>query len=377
VPWKVEPVSEIRSAFVHQVLSLKTSVAEACRKFRVSRKTGYKWLSRYGRDPLQPLVDRSRRPCLSPARTAAALEDQILAIRSQFGWGPRKIRAYLVQRGLSLPSVRTVANILRRRGAMTPSEPAESSPQRFQRETPHQLWQCDHKGPLEVERRKVYPFSVLDDHSRFLLALGPCLDLTMKTAFDVLWNTFGEFGLPEALLCDNAFSTTYTVPKTLSWFEAQLVRLGIRTLHGRPYHPQTQGKVERLHGTLERELWPRARRDCLEHFRSDLSDWRLQVYNSVRPHEALGDQPPLTRFQPSPRPRPKDLPKVEYPSDAQLRKVSGAGDIRWRGYRILASHGLIGEHVRIEENDYEIQVFYSWKKIRSIPLSTLNRDKML
>jgi transposase InsO family protein len=377
MPWKVSPVSQIRLAFVLQVRNLQAPVAVSAREFGISRKTAYKWLRRHDLDPQTPLADRSRKPHLSPARTDTSIEKRVLEVRAQFGWGPRKIRAFLArEEHLSMPSIRTVANILRRQGALAPTTSDTPDLQRFQRDAPNQLWQCDHKGPLEIDRQKIYPFSVLDDHSRFLLALEPCLDLSMKTAFDVLWTTFGEFGLPDALLCDNAFSTTYCVPKTLSWFEAQLIRLGVRTLHGRPYHPQTQGKAERFHGTLERELWPRARRDNLEHFRSDLDHWRLQVYNTLRPHEALADDPPLARFRPSNRPRPQTLPPVEYPPQALLRRVSKAGDVCWRGYRFLAGHALAGELVRIEETDQEICLFYSWKKIRSIPRSVLQRDKI-
>jgi hypothetical protein len=121
----------------------------------------------------------------------------------------------------------------------------------------------------------------------------------MQTAFAVLWDAFGEFGLPGSMLCDNAFGTSYSTPKTISWFDAQLIRLGISPIHGRPYHPQTQGKVERLHGTFQRELWPTIRRDSLDHFAADLTRFRRQVDNTQRPHEALGDQPPLSRYRPS------------------------------------------------------------------------------
>lgn len=378
MPWKVNPVSQIRQAFVLQVRILQSPVAVAARNFGVSRKTAYKWLRRHDLNPEASLADGSRKPHLSPARTDSAIEKRVLEVRAQFGWGPRKIRALLArEEHLSMPSIRTVANILRRHAPRAPTSNTHTPDlQRFQREAPNQLWQCDHKGPLEVGRQKTYPFSVLDDHSRFLLALVPCLDLSMKTAFEVLWNAFGEFGLPDALLCDNAFSTTYSVPKTLSWFEARLVRLGVQPLHGRPYHPQTQGKVERFHGTLERELWPQARRDQLEHFRRDLDHWRLKVYNTRRPHEALADDPPSARFRPSSRPRPQTLPTVEYPTDALLRRVSKAGDVSWRGYRFVAGHALVGELVRIEETDQEICLFYSWKKIRAIPRSVLQRDKI-
>src|SRR3954451_11380745 len=89
-------------------------------------------------------------------------------------------------------------------------------------------------------------------------------------------------GLPESLLCDGAFSARNS-GVGLSAFDAWLIRLGVRPAHGRPYHPQTQGKVERFHGTLEAELWPRARRDTPEHFAADCEAYR-PVYNSVRPH---------------------------------------------------------------------------------------------
>ena len=215
MPWKVSPVSEIRLALVHQVLSLGVSVSQAARDFGISRKTAYKWIGRYRAQPTEPLEDRSRRPASSPGHTSQNVERQVLAVREQFGWGARKIRAYLADRGVTVPSVRTVTNILRRNGRITPLPPAEPI-QFFERSEPHQLWQCDHKGPLEVGRRKVHPFTVLDDHSRYLIACHTCLDVSMKPAFEVLWNAFGEFGLPEAILCDNAFGTTFQIPKTIS-----------------------------------------------------------------------------------------------------------------------------------------------------------------
>jgi len=377
MPWKVSPVSEIRLAFVHQVRSLGVSVAQAARDFGISRKTAYKWIGRYREQPAHPLADRSRRPASSPARTAEDLERRILEVRESFGWGGRKIQAYLAAQDVPVPSVRTVTNILRRNGCIGPNTSPTEPIQFFERSHPHQLWQCDHKGPLEVGRRKVYPFTVLDDHSRYLIACHTCLDVSMKPVFEVLWQAFGEFGLPEAILCDNAFGTTFEVPKTISWFEARLIRLGIQPLHGRPYHPQTQGKVERLHGTLERELWPRIRRDSLEHFQCDLDRWRRDVYNTIRPHESLGDRPPVSRFRPSFRSRPDILPPVEYPADAVVRKVSTSGDVRWQCCRLLAGRGLVGEYVRIEDRDHEVALYYASKQIRVIPREQLKPNTML
>jgi transposase InsO family protein len=374
MPWEVLPVSELRTTFIHEVRTLHTPVSLACEKFGISRKTGYKWLGRYEQHPGAPLADRSRRPKSSPCKTKDDIEQAVLDVRQRFRWGPQKIHAFLKNQGRELPSARTVANILKRHNCVSP-EPAETAPPHsFERAQPHELWQCDFKGPLEIGREKTFMLSVLDDHSRFLVALQPCYDLTMRTAFDILWTAFGEFGMPESILCDNAFGTCFSAPKTLSWFDSQLIRLGIQPTHGRPYHPQTQGKVERFHGTLEQEVLPYVRRDTIPHFATDLDHWRCEIYNPIRPHEALGDKPPLTRFRPSPRPRPPKLPAVVYPFDAAVRLVSSTGYIRWLNYRIQTGAGLARQWVRVEERDSEVALFYAWKEIRVIATSALRAD---
>jgi transposase InsO family protein len=377
MPWKVAPMSELRLAFVHLVRTTGFSVARACRHFGISRKTGHKWLRRYRDDPGRPLGDRPRRPQHSPRRTAADTEQRILAVRDEYGWGARKIRAVLAGRGQEVPSARTVHQVLARHGRLDAPAPRPEACQRFERARPNELWQLDFKGPLEVERRRVYPLAVEDDHSRFLLALEPCPDLTMATAWDVLWRAFGDYGLPEGVLCDHAFGTRGQNPLGVSWFEARLIRLGVHPRHGRPYHPQTQGKVERLNGTLEREVWPRVRRDSLAHFAADLQRWRATVYNVLRPHQALADRPPVTRWRPSPRPRPAVLPPVAYGAEAVLRKVMNRGDVSWRGYRILVGAGLEGEWVRVEERGHEVAVWYAWKQLRLLPTAELRRGTIL
>jgi hypothetical protein len=207
--------------------------------------------------------------------------------------------------------------------------------------------------------------------------LRPCADVTMRSAWAVLWDTFGEFGLPEEFLCDNAFGTQFVSLPTLSWFEARLIRLGIQPRHGRPYHPQTQGKVERLHGTLEAEVWPYVDRTEVAAFDRDVQRWRREVYNAVRPHEALGGRPPLSRFEPSPRPRPAALPEVVYEPGSVTRKVDKGGDVSWRGYRILVGAGLTGERVRVEDRGQEVAVFYCWKQVRCLTVAQLVKGKML
>ena len=371
MPWKVKPVSDIRLAFVHQIVSLHHSLTQACRDFNISRKTGYKWLRRVRDQPQLTLNDQSRRPHSSPRRTPDRLEQQVLLVRRRFGWGAPKIHAYLQPRLPQLPSIRTVHAILQRHHLLQPVQNTQPADQRFERGQPNDLWQLDFKGPLEIARQRVLPLSILDDHSRFLLALASCSNVAHATAWNVLWNVMADGGMPASLLCDNAFNARSAGCCGTSHFDAMLIRLGIHPLHGRPYHPQTQGKVERFHGTLQRELWPRVRRDNLLHFQQDLDHWRMEVYNVLRPHEALGQQPPICRWKPSPRKRPAGLPPLEYPSGSLLRKIAPMGTINFRNCRILVGKGLAGDHVRIEERDHDIGVFYAWKEVRTLAASQL------
>lgn len=376
MPWDVQPVSEIRLAFVHHVRTLNYSVTDAAEKFGIARKTAYKWLARFdeGKDS-SSLENLSRRPKQSPARTNHEIESHILRVRDEHGWGARKIHALLKQQGIAVPSARTITNILKRCGRIKAKEQNPQPPlQRFERKNPHELWQCDFKGPLEIARRKIHPFTVLDDHSRYLVALTPCVDLTHNTAFDVLWDAFAEFGMPESILCDNAFASD---GPGICGFEARLLRLGINPVHGRPYHPQTQGKVERLHATLEKEVWPRVRRDSLDHFRVDITHWRRNVYNTLRPHESLGDLPPVSRLEPSPRKRPDQIPEPEYDTEATLRKVTTNGTIRWQQRHILIGTGVAGETVTVEESGHELLISYCRKVVRRIPLNQLVKGRIL
>ena len=376
MPWSTPNVTELRTAFAHTVRTAKRPISVAAREYGISRKTAYKWLARF--DAQESLHNHSRKPHTSPAQTNSEVEHAVLGVRDQYGWGPRKIHAHLTRQGQNPPAIRTIADILRRHQRIAPPTPTAPASQRFERDQPNELWQLDFKGWIEIDRVRVSPLTILDDHSRFLLALRPCTDLTMNTAWNVLWDTFGEYGLPETILCDNAFGTNGSPHSPgLSWFEARLLRLGIRTAHGRPYHPQTQGKVERLHGTLVREVYPRLDTTRLAAFTAGLDHWRQAVYNSLRPHEALGDQPPAIRWRPSPRPRPAVLPTIEYPPGSILRRVGSNGLFEYRCARILAGQGLAGEPVCIEERDDCVVVFYTTKEIRRIPIAQLRRTGIM
>jgi transposase InsO family protein len=366
----------LRSQFVQLVRVDGLSISEACRRHGISRDTGHRWLRRHDADPDDPLTDTSRRPRHSPGKTPGSVERLIAEVRAEHGWGARKIHAYLARRGVDVPSVRTVHEILRRADLVVPAKTPPPPPRRFERSAPNELWQLDHKCALEIGRTTRDQLTIIDDHSRYLLALRPVRDRAITTAFAVLWKLMGEAGMPEAVLSDNAFSTTFTAPATLSWFDANLISLGIRPVHGRPYHPQTQGKVERLHGTLEREFLPRADRSSLAAYAADAEAWR-ERYNTIRPHEGIGDVPPADRWRPSNRARPRCIPTPSYPAGSVVRKVGQVGDVRWKKRRIMAGRGLAGRHVRLEEAAHTLDVYFADVKIRCIRYDDLALGRML
>jgi transposase InsO family protein len=375
VPWDTEqPPHRERADFLALARSGACTFARACGDFGVSRKTGYKWLARADGPRPQPLRDRSRRPHHSPGRTPAAVERAILDAHDQHPWGARKLHAFLCRGGRPAPSRGTVHNVLRRHGRVAAAAP-KAPAQRFERGAPNELWQMDYKGPLAGCPRPRYVFSVLDDHSRYLLALRLCPDVTMATAWAVLWGLFGEAGVPLAILSDNAFAAPGPGSHAPSWLEARLIRLGVGHPHGRPRHPQTQGKVERYHRSLAGEALVRldlTQPDAAIQARLDA--WRAE-YNRERPHEALGNATPAGRWHPSERPRPARVPPVTYPAGLAVRKVQGKGEVSWRGYELLVGQGLVGEPVGVTEQDGEVVLWYGPRRLRVIPAAGLAKGR--
>jgi transposase InsO family protein len=287
-------------------------------------------------------------------------------------WGGRKIKAYLQQKGYSqLPSPSTITEILRRNNKIDEEESRKHRPfQRFEMEQPNQLWQMDFKGYFALEEGGYcHPLSVLDDHSRFLLGLRACPNETSQTVQEHLTEIFRCFGLPERMLMDNGSpwgddrNTPYTI------FGAWLIRLGVRVSHGSPYHPQTQGKSERFHRTLQDEVLDLHTLTNLTCCQMHFDGWR-DVYNFERPHEALGMQPPSSCFQPSPRPFPEVLPPILYDIGAIVRKVDAGGRISFhnRVFRVGKAFRYKPVALRPAEVDGNFDIIYCNMKVAEISL---------
>ena len=375
MPWKEATTMSERKAFIAKALEEGATISAVCREFGISRKTGYKWLKRYREEGLAGLQDRSRRLHHSPNQTPPEVEQVVVEARQAHPtWGGRKLKRWLENRGYqSIPAPSTVTAILARHGLLDPEESRKHTPyQRFEMDHPNDLWQMDFKGYFHFRNgQRCYPLTVLDDHSRFLLGLRACSNQTKETVQAQVTTLFREFGLPARMLMDNGSpwggSPEFPYTRLTVW----LLRLGIKVCHGRPYHPQTQGKNERLHRTLKLELLNSSFFDTLDECQHSFDRWRF-LYNQERPHEALALDAPCAHYQTSPRPFPAFLPPLTFPPRAIIRKVTLTGEVSFRGRRWRVGIAFRKYPVGLVYDDFDdsqLHVYFNNIHVRTFDLS--------
>lgn len=348
MPWKATCLVSMRAEFVELSRVAGVNMSELCKRYGISRKTGYKWRSRHSADGVSGLADRSRRPLHSPTRTEAAVEESLLQLRDEHPtWGGRKLQALLVRRETSeVPAISTITEILRRHGRLSEAEGSKHRAfTRFEHAAPNDLWQMDFKGHFALEDGgRCHPLTVLDDHSRFNIGLRACGDERGATVREELTGMFRLYGRPRRMLMDNGSPWGCDAEHRETPLTVWLLRLGVHVSHGRPYHPQTQGKDERFHRTLKLELLSRGAFRNLSACQPKFDPWR-DVYNLERPHEALGMQTPASRYRPSPRAFPETLPALEYADDCRVRKVQQDGTFSWHGRGFHLGQAFRGERL--------------------------------
>ena len=344
-----------RQEFVHLASQEGVNMRALCRQYGISAKTGYKWLARFGASGGDPhsLHDRSRRPHSSPMRSSAAVEQAVVALRRQHpAWGGRKIARRLQELGQAQLAPSTVTRILHRHGLIEPAASDKARAwQRFEHAAPNQLWQIDFKGHFPMLSGRCHALTLLDDHSRFNLLLSAQRHTHGPMVREQLTEVFRRYGLPLRINADNG--APWGSPKSgghsLSKLSVWLIRHGIRVSFSTPYHPQTNGKLERFHRTLDVEVLAGrgfADEAAVQHA---FDAWR-PVYNCQRPHEALDMQTPVQRYRPSPRAFSEHLPAIEYPDNDHVVTVGWNGFIRFKGRKLRTSHALHRLPVGIRPN---------------------------
>ena len=364
--WGMVNVDEQRVRFVVCASRREKSFRQLCEEFDISRPTGYEWLRRYQAGGVAAVVEKSRRPHRSPKRTPTEIEARVVELRQQRpDWGARKLQVLLAQEGVPLPVI-TIHRILLRSDLVRPQDRHRAAVQRFQRAAPNQLWQMDFKGPVGWDA-PVGPLSVLDDHSRYAIALEGTWSTQAEPVRERLEEAFQRSGVPEEMLMDHG--TPWWNMKSATgwtWLTVWLMKQGIRMHFSGYQHPQTQGKVERFHGALagamKRRGWPAGeqRQAWLDAFRYE--------YNHMRPHEALQMRTPASVWSQSAQRYQAHPPAWEYEAGAEVRQVAAEGYLRLDGRRWEISRALAGEWVQLIRVDQRILVYYCRSLVRELDL---------
>ncbi len=330
-----------------------TALAE---RYRISRKTGYKWVDRYEADPAAGLGDRSRAPKTHGRAMADPTRDAILALRGAHPhWGPKKLRAILIERQPRdvWPAASTMGDLLRREGVSQPrrrtryvvplTQPLAAAA------APNDVWTADFKGWFRTaDQARCDPLTVADACSRFVF----CCRIVAPSERGVRpWfeRAFRDHGLPLAMRTDNGSPFATTGAGHLSHLAVWWLKLGIQLDRIDRGHPEQNGRHERFHLTLQQETTtppattPRQQQRRFDRMRRE--------FNTVRPHEALGQTPPARHYVSSPRPYPGRFEDPWYDATHQVRRVHTSGQIKWQGERVFVCEAVRGELVGLAETE--------------------------
>jgi len=357
MPWSETSPMDQRLQFIADYLRETLTITELCDLYRVSRKTGYKWIDRYLRQGPAGLEERSRKPHVSPNATPDEIVQTFLTVRRRHpSWGAKKLLAIVHKRHprWALPGRSTVCDILLRHG-MVPKKknrrrighPGKPTSQIL---APNDCWSADFKGHFKMGNGQYcYPLTVTDNLSRYLLGCQALATTAVAQAKPVFTRLFKEFGLPTRIRTDNGVPFATNTLARLSSLSAWWVRLGVLPELTEPGKPQQNGRHERMHRTLKAEA-TRPPAASLGAQQKRFNRFRAE-FNDERPHEALDQETPASVYEPSPREMPNKLPALEYPDRFEVRYVSANGGIRWRSDWVNVSIACAGEYVGLEEID--------------------------
>jgi len=351
MPWGTKTIMNERARFVLEASASTRPFAEICRSFNISRPTGYKWLQRFHGENFDGLADRSHRPHSCPHATSQPVVDRILELHQQTQLGARKIQRMLRDELDPVPCIDTVHEILRRHDCVEVHKPrrrrTHPGPPPTTMEHPNDVWSADFKGEFKTgDGRYCFPLTIQDGYSRFLLDCFALTRLDLERTAQRSDQLFRTYGLPNRIRTDNGHPFASRALGRLSQLSVSWIKQGIIPETIEPGKPYQNGRHERMHRTLgERTASPPANSRNAQQRR--FNQFRT-FFNTVRPHEALGQETPASVYQPSTRPFLRNPPPLLYPPHFELRLVSQVGCIRWKKRFVHVSRLLAHEYVALD-----------------------------
>ena len=317
-------------------------MTELCARSGISRNTGYKWRERFLALGVAGLAEHSRAPLSSPNETSVEIVAAVLAEHTRYGWGARKIlkRLQMMHPTVEWPARSTIFDILarhdrvRRPRSRTHWKHPGAAP--LQTTAPNQVWTIDFKGQFRTrDGVYCYPLTIVDHYSRYVLCCQGFPDVKADGVHRELRRLFRQHGLPEAIRSDNGAPFASNGIHGLNRLNAWWLQLGIVHQRITPASPQENGAHERMHRVLKAQATKPAAANANHTFRT--------TYNEVRPHEALDDETPASRWHPSSRPLPARITPPTYPGHFEVRRVSSAGTFRLHNGQQFLSQALNNE----------------------------------
>ena len=384
--WRETCAVDERMKFVLAVDAREQPMAAVCRRYRISRRVGYKWLKRDREAGLEGLADRARAPLNHPHAVSTETAEACLAVRRAHPrWGPVKVRAWLMRAdpGPHWPAASTIGALFEREGLTVKRRKRHRAAPRTQPfsacAAPNDVWCIDFKGWfLTGDGMRCEPLTLCDAYSRYLLRCQAVTRCDGAQVWPILDAAFREYGLPRALRSDNGPPFASTGAGGLSRFAVRVIKAGVLPERITPGKPQENGRLERMHLTIDDETAsPPAptRREQLER----LQEFRRD-YNEERPHQALGNTTPAEHYCPSPRAWDGVLREPDYEAVYEIRRVRKNGEINWRGTTIYINQALSREPVGLLEGaDGDWSVHYGPIELGLIDLAKrrLQRPKAL
>ena len=373
MPWEDKTVEEARLEFVKRVLAHEKSKSALCREYGISRPTGDKWIARFKSN--ESLSDRSRRPFHTPNRIDLETKQKIIEARCrERALGAKKIRQMLVDDGWNnLPAISTFNAVFKRNGLITKEASEAATPYiRFEKSEPNEMWQADFKGDFAMQNGiRCHPLSVIDDCSRFCINADAKDNQQIEGVKESFIAAFREYGMPFSILCDNGTPWGSSQSTSITRFEVWLMELGVLTIHTRPLHPQTQGKVERFNGSYKRErlnFYTPVNLEDAQRSREEYKDF----YNNIRPHESLGMKVPAKKYTRSKIEYSEKITPWEYESGAKIRKIKSSGYLTFEGQGYYLSEGMGDKEVALlpTETDGVFNIVFRQFRVAKLNLNT-------
>jgi transposase InsO family protein len=354
MPFKETSAMEEKKEFIKEWQEGGMDMSKLCRKYGVSRPTGYKWVERYESEGEKGLRERAKESHTHPNALAPEIETLIVEARIRYPtWGPKKLVEWVKQthRLERVCAVSTAGAILQREGLSSPRKV-------HRRAAPHgealaeytevnSIWCIDFKGHFKLGNgQRCDPLTLSDGYSRYLLRCLGMRSTGLEATKAVLEAAFRQYGQPERLRSDNGSPFGSVAIGGLSSLGIWLMKLGIEPERIRAGCPYQNGRHERMHLTLNEAIRPPAE----NHRRQQRSFNEFQTYyNQERPHEALQQRTPASCYRASPRAYTGKIVEPEYEHGLETRKVQSNGSFHWKGEQYFLSETLRRETIGLEE----------------------------